>query len=310
MGSVATDLPRSRSAAWLLAARPKTLTAALAPVLFGTALAALLGARLRWELSALALLSAMLIQIGTNLANDAIDFKKGADNETRVGPRRVTQSGIFTSGQVLTAATLCFALAMLAAVPLVLAGGWPIVVIGVVSLFLGYGYTGGPFPLAYLGLGDLFVLIFFGWIAVGGVYFLQTSAWDLPAFIAGTECGLLGTVLIAVNNLRDREGDARVGKRTLAVRLGVQGSRREIALVALLPFALNLYWLALGFRLTAILPFLVFPLATKLVRGVFHTEPGPEFNGLLAKAAALQLLFAILWSLGAALSIAWSGAGL
>ncbi|MCM2277781.1 MAG: 1,4-dihydroxy-2-naphthoate polyprenyltransferase [Oligoflexia bacterium] len=290
--------------AWLLAARPKTLIAALVPVLVGTALARARTGALRWELSFLALAAAVLIQIGTNFANDAIDFKKGADTAERIGPRRVTQSGIFTSGQVLRAALLCFGGALLLGIPLVAAGGWPLVAIGLVSLALGYGYTGGPFPLAYLGLGDLFVLIFFGWIAVGGVYFLQTGAWDTPALVAGTQVGLLATVLIAINNLRDRAGDERAGKRTLAVKLGVRGSRMEIGLLAILPFALNLYWWEAGYRAAPLLSTVALPGALLLVRRIALTAPGSEYNGFLGKAAALQSLFGLLWSAG----ILWDAA--
>lgn len=283
---------------WILATRPKTLTAALVPVLAGTALAHAVGAPVRLSLTGFALLSAFLIQIGTNLINDAIDFKKGTDTEARIGPRRMTQSGALSPGQVMTAAFLCLALAMLSAIPLVIVGGWTIVIVGLVSLFFAYGYTGGPFPLAYVGLGDLFVLIFFGLIAVSGVYFLQTGTMDLHAGIAGTQIGLLATVLIAINNLRDREGDLRSQKKTLAVRWGVKPARVEIAFLCMFPFFLNFYWLQEGWIWAALLPVLVFPWAFWLALRIFQTEPGPVYNRYLAEAAGIHLIFGLLWSIG------------
>ena len=289
---------------WLLATRPKTLTAALVPILVGSALAALARPEgLDWTISLLALASAMFIQIGTNLVNDAIDFKKGADNEHRIGPRRVTASGLLTPRQVMTGAVICLTVALLLGIPLVIEGGWPIVAVGLVSLFFAYGYTGGPFPLAYLGLGDLFVLIFFGWVAVGGVYFLQTGTFDPDSWVAGTQVGLLATVLIAVNNLRDREGDVRVGKRTLAVRIGVRGSRLEIALLCAVPFLLGAYWLTRGLFAVALIPLFAAPIAGVLVRQIYRTEPGPEYNQFLAQAAKVHLAFGVLWAIGAAVQM-------
>lgn len=284
---------------WLLATRPKTLTAALVPIAVGTALAHARGFVLDWRISVLALVSVTFIQIGTNLVNDAIDFKKGADTEKRIGPKRVTQSGLLTPRQVMTGAFVCFALAMATGIPLVIAGGWVIVAIGLLSLLLAYGYTGGPFPLAYLGLGDLFVFLFFGLVAVGGIYFLQSGGWDLSAGVAGAQVGLLATVLIAINNLRDREGDVLVGKRTLAVRLGVTGSRAEILVLCVAPYVLNLYWLQFGLKMAVLLPFFTLPLALRLCLKVLLTAPGPEYNVLLGRAAGLQLLFGLLWSVGA-----------
>lgn len=283
---------------WFLATRPKTLTASFVPVLVGTALAYSAGSPLKISLTGFALLSAFLIQIGTNLVNDAIDFKKGADTAERIGPLRVTQSGLLSPRRVLAGAFLCLALAMLSAIPLVIAGGWPIVIVGCVSLFFAYGYTGGPIPLAYLGLGDLFVLIFFGLVAVSGVYFLQSGRMDANALVAGVQIGFLATVLIAINNLRDLEGDVRVGKRTLAVRWGLNFARMEIAFLCLAPFFINLYWLRDKFKWAALLPLLALPLAVKLSLAIFRTAPGPVYNEFLARAAGLHLVFGLLWSIG------------
>lgn len=288
----------ARTRTWILAARPKTLTAALVPVVAGTTLAAALGAQARWDLAAWALLSAMAIQVGTNFFNDAIDFHKGADNAERLGPTRAVAAGLVSHRTMLRAGALAFAIALLACVPLVARGGWPILGLGLVSLACGYLYTGGPAPLAYVGLGDLFVVLFFGLAAVVGTGFLHLLSLPGPLWLAGLQIGLLAAVLIAVNNLRDIDGDRKVGKHTMAVRLGKQGARWEIALLALAPFALNLYWWQLGFTHAALLPLLSLPLAVKVVRAVFTTEPGVSYNRFLAQAAGLHLLFGVLLGVG------------
>lgn len=283
---------------WVLALRPKTLTAAIVPVIVATALVKAEGHEIFWWISICALLSSVFIQIGTNLVNDAIDFKKGADTHERIGPQRVTQSGLLTSKQVMTGAMICFALAAALGVPLVIHGGWPIVAIGLVSLFLGYGYTGGPFPLAYKGLGDLFVILFFGVIAVGGTYYLHTGAVSEGALIAGLQVGFLATVLIAINNLRDVEQDKKVDKKTLAVRFGVMFARVEIALLALSPFVMGWYWHVQGMRFAAILPLFAIPVARRLLAGVFTTPPSPRYNTYLAMGALLQVGFGLLLTAG------------
>jgi len=276
---------------WIMALRPKTLSAAIVPVVVATALVRHEGHSILWWVSVCALLASVFIQIGTNLVNDAIDFKKGADTHERLGPRRVTQSGLLSYKQVMFGAGVCFALATALGVPLVLQGGWPIVVIGLVSLVLGYAYTGGPFPLAYLGLGDLFVIVFFGLIAVGGTFFLHTHTVSASALVAGLQVGFLATVLIAVNNLRDAPQDAKVGKRTLAVRFGVNFARAEIAVLTTAPFLLGTYWAKCGPLNAGILPIFAVPLARRLLYGVFKTEPSAEYNKFLAMAGALQLIF-------------------
>jgi 1,4-dihydroxy-2-naphthoate octaprenyltransferase len=283
---------------WLLALRPKTLTAAVVPVVVATGLVHGEGFSVVWWRSAFALLSAIFIQIGTNLFNDAIDFKKGADTHTRTGPRRVTQSGLLTEKQVMTGATCCFLIALLFGIPLVMVGGLPIVAIGVVSLALGYAYTGGPFPLAYLGLGDLFVVLFFGLIAVGGTYFLNTQLISPGALVAGLQVGCLATVLIAINNLRDAPQDRLVAKKTLAVRFGLRFSRVEIACLVGLPFVLQIYWVLHQRLWAGALPLLALPLAVSVLRGVFRHEPSPLFNRFLGLAAGLQLVFGFLLALG------------
>lgn len=279
---------------WIMALRPKTLSAAVVPIVVATALVKAEGHEVLWWVSICALLSAVFIQIGTNLVNDAIDFKKGADTEDRIGPQRVTQSGLLKARTVMSGGFVCFGIALLLGIPLVIQGGWPIVVIGLVSLFLGYAYTGGPFPLAYKGLGDLFVILFFGLIAVGGTYYLHTGDISVGALIAGLQVGCLATVLIAINNLRDAPLDARAGKKTLAVRFGIRFARIEILVLVLLPLILGFYWYRGGIWNAAILPLICIPIARRLIMGVFMHPPSPIYNRFLAMAALLQMGFGLL----------------
>ncbi len=283
---------------WLLALRPKTLTAAIVPIAVATALVKAEGREIQWWISVAALLSSVFIQIATNLLNDAIDFEKGADTDTRTGPRRLTQSGLVSKRQVMIGGFLSLGVALALGIPLVIEGGWPIVVIGLVSMFLAYGYTGGPFPLAYLGLGDLFVILFFGLIAVGGTYFLHTHTINGPVIVAGLQVGFLATVLIAINNLRDSPQDKLVGKKTLAVRFGPLFSRVEIAFLAYSPFLLGVYYGNLGWQWAGYAPLILVPLAGHIVRGLWKTEPGPMMNRYLGLAAALQLAFGLALSVG------------
>jgi 1,4-dihydroxy-2-naphthoate octaprenyltransferase len=223
----------SRLAVWLLAARPRTLPAAAAPVLVGTALASWRGmARPLPALAALA--GALLIQVATNLANDYFDFVRGADTADRIGPTRVTQAGLLPPSAVRRGMLVTLAAALSVGAYLVVVGGWPILVIGIASLACAVLYTGGPFPLAYHGLGEVFVFVFFGLVAVAGTYWVQALSFPAEAWWAGAGAGALSTALLVVNNLRDLETDARAGKRTLAVRLGRRGTALEyLALLAL-----------------------------------------------------------------------------
>lgn len=287
----------SKVRALALASRPKTLTAALVPVVVGTGLAYADTHHITWIWSVLALLSAMCIQIGTNLVNDSIDFVKGADTEERLGPSRAAQMGWLTHRDVLRLGVGCFVIAFVLGIPLVLHGGWPLVAIGLVSLLMGYVYTGGPYPLAYNGLGDLFVLIFFGWIAVGGVYYLQTGAYSWAAFVAGTQVGLLATVLIAVNNLRDRFSDVKVGKNTLSVKLK-SAAPFEITVLYLAIFILQIYWWQRGLRISAVLPLAFWPLAALISIKVVTTAPSRVFNKFLAHSALVHLGFGLFLTLG------------
>lgn len=283
---------------WILAARPKTLTAAVVPILAATALAQWQGFEIKWWITGLCLFSALCIQIATNFINDAIDFEKGADTFERIGPQRVTQSGLISRQHVLLGSGLILFFAFLAGVPLVLHGGWPIVSVGLISLFLAYSYTGGPFPLAYLGLGDFFVYLFFGLAAVGGVYYLQTGQWDIQALVLGSQIGFLSTVLIAINNLRDVEQDRKANKKTLAVRFGIQFVRFEIVLLLASTFFLQIFWHGRNAVLPAFLPLIFLPLAIFLAIQVATNAPSPIYNRFLALSALLHSGFGLILSIG------------
>ena len=282
---------------WILAARPRTLGAAVVPVLAGTALA--FAARSFDPLTTILILAcAVLIQIATNYFNDAIDHAKGADSAARIGPTRVTSAGLLGPRAVMRGGAVCLAMAVLLSVPLVLRGGWPIVVIGLFSLFFAYAYTGGPFPLAYLGLGEIFVVLFFGIIAVAGTFYLNTLAWSWESVLAGLQIGLHSSVLLAVNNLRDIESDRAAGKRTLAARFGLTFARRENAALVMAPFVLGIAWLPLGYLWAFLLPLMTLPLAWWLARACLAAAPDRSVNRLLAQAAALHAAFGLLLALG------------
>lgn len=289
--------PSASLKAWVLAARPKTLTASLVPILAATALAYAHGLLSSPQLSLWAFLSAFFIQIGTNLVNDAKDFERGTDNAERIGPMRVTASGLLSGRQVMWGAALFFMAAFLCGLPLVIKSGVPLLIIGLVSILCGYLYTSGPYPLAYVGLGDIFVVIFFGLVAVGGVYYLQAARWDAGVLVIGLQVGFLSTVLIAINNLRDWVGDAKNNKRTLAVRFGEKFSKAEISFLLFSPYLLGMYFRE-DYPWAFYLPFIILPLSFKLDRKIHATRPGPVYNQYLAQAAAIHLLFGILLSVG------------
>lgn len=282
----------------LLAFRPKTLTAALVPCIGATALCMGLHLTPDGKILFYSLVSSFLIQIGTNLINDAKDFKKGADTEKRIGPQRITQSGVLSYKAVMRLGFLAFALAMLAGIPLVLKGGIIIVAIGIASLAMGYCYTGGPFPLAYIGMGDLFVILFFGLVATGGMFFLHTGQWGIASLVLGLQIGFHATVLIAINNLRDMDTDKLVNKRTLAVRWGKRFVRYEIATLVLTPFVMNLYWIRLGFYGPILFSLFVLPIGGLIIKNVFTTEPSEKYNRYLGQAAGLHLFFGVALSIG------------
>jgi 1,4-dihydroxy-2-naphthoate octaprenyltransferase len=284
----------------LLATRPKTLPAAIVPVWAGCVLAWKLSGRFDLALALATLAGAIFIQIATNLFNDAIDAAKGADTERRTGPRRVTASGLLSRRAVMGWAGVFLALAIACGVLLYRAAGWPILAIGIPSLYLAYGYTGGPLPLAYRGLGELFVVLFFGLVAVAGTVFVQTLEWRPEALLLGFQIGLLSAVLISINNLRDREEDAGTGKRTLAVRLGSRPARILVWIEIKLAVFLGLAWFAFAqpWLVLATLP--AWTLGLRILWGVFTMPEGMGMNRLLALAALQLVAFAGLFHLLAA----------
>jgi len=284
-----------RLQAWFLACRPKTLSVSLSPVLVGTAVAWHDSGALLWLPLLAAALGAAFIQIGTNLFNDVGDFLRGTDTPGRLGPKRAAAEGWLTPGTIRGGAWLSFALAFACGIYLVAHGGWPIVAIGLASLAAGWAYTGGPKPIAYGPLGEVFVFVFFGLVAVGGSYYLQTLAITPTALLAAALVGIHAAAVITVNNYRDLDGDARNGKNTLAVRLGRPAIRRIYAVEMLAPYALLLLFADLGWPFA--LPLLSLPLAAKLIRRFYQEPPGPEFNNILAATAGLQLVFALLLTL-------------
>lgn len=285
---------------WLQAARPKTLGAAVAPVAAGSVIGWQSGGQWSWTLFACTLGSCLALQVATNWFNDALDCLKGADTRARLGPRRITAAGAVPPAAVLRASWLMLAVAALFSLPLIQARGWPIVAIGIPSLYFCFGYTGGPFPLAYRGLGELFVVLFFGFVAVAGSVFVQSGAWPAGGFVAGFQIGCLSTVLIAVNNLRDMEEDRGTGKRTLAARFGARFARMEITLLILAAHAAGLWWWLAGSTGAFALPLLSMPLGLAVVHGVWTREPGRVYNRYLALGGAQLLLFALLFCLGLA----------
>jgi len=283
---------------WILAARPKTLTAAAAPVLVGTGLAAHL-ADVAALPAAAALLGAVLIQIGTNLANDYYDFVRGGDTEERIGPTRVTQAGLLSPETVKRAMFVVLGSAMLVGVYLVTVGGWPIVLIGLASVACAVLYTGGPYPLAYHGLGDVFVFVFFGLVAVGGTYYVQVLSWPPDALLAGAALGSLSTALLVVNNLRDIDTDARSGKRTLAVRLGPGGTKVEYIALLLVAAAAPAVGVTLfGWPPAALSALLVAPLCASPLRTVLAYHDPRELIPALGATARVTAIYGVLLTLG------------
>jgi len=283
--------------AWILASRPRTLTAAITPVVVGSALAVRDGV-FAPGVALAALVSAVMIQIGANFANDLYDFKKGADTPDRVGPTRVTSAGLLTPRAVETGMWIVFGLAAASGLYVIAAGGWPILVVGAASILAGIAYTGGPFPLGYHGLGDVAVFIFFGLAAVTGTYYAQARALTPETLLAAVPVGALATNILVVNNVRDADTDRAAGKRTLAVVLGRRAARGEYLILMLAayaaPFAL---WQLRGLSVWVLLPLVTLPLAVRLTRRVFAAE-GPALNRALGGTAQLLALYGALFALG------------
>ncbi len=307
----------SKTRAWLMAARPQTLPAAGAPVVVGTGLAVAEGVFAPWP-ALFALVGAALIQIGTNFANDYYDAVRGADTDDREGFTRVTQSGLIPPERVKLATAVTFGLAILSGIYLVYVGGLPILVVGLVSVLCGWAYTGGPYPLGYHGLGDLFVFVFFGVVAVVGTYYVQAAAvapvgpfpttippGTIPpeAVVASLPIAGLSTAILVVNNVRDRETDAEAGKRTLAVRFGYRFSRLQyvglLALAYLVPVQFFVGW---GYGPTVLAPVVSLPYAAVLARTVCTRTDGDALNPALEGTGKLLALYALVFALGVTLA--------
>ena len=282
---------------WLLAARPKTLPAAVSPVIVGSAVASFEG-QFNFLPAAAAFFCALLLQIGANLANDVFDFNRGADTAGRLGPLRVTQAGLLSPRQVLAGMWVCFGMAALLGGYLILVAGWPVLLIGLTSILAAIAYTGGPFPLGYYGLGDLTVFIVFGPVAVCGTVYVQALSVSPLAFWSSLPMGFLITAILVVNNLRDIETDRAAGKHTLAVRIGQPGTRWEYLLLVLAAYLVPPMmvfagpgpdWLMLSLGSV--------PMAFAITRYVWR-ESGRALNRALAGTGQLTLMFGLLYALG------------
>ena len=284
-------------AIWWQATRPRTLSAAMAPVLVGTALAAHDG---QFDLgaAALCLVFALLIQVGTNFANDYYDFIKGADTAARVGPTRAVAAGLVRPEVMRRAMVGVFAAAFFAGLGLVAWGGPWLIVIGVASIACGVAYTGGPFPLGYNGLGDVFVFIFFGLVAVGATYFVQAGRLTIEALVAGVPIGLLAANILVVNNYRDVETDTVAGKRTLVVRYGRGFARAQFNASLFVALAIPIWFLARGFSVWCLLPLLLAPVAWGQARRLRDSRTPAELIALLGETGKLLAGYAVLLSAG------------
>ncbi len=281
-----------------MAARPRTLSLSITPVVVGATLAWAVNRQIHWPAVLAALIASAFIQLGTNMHNDAVDSERGGDGPDRIGPPRVTAMGLLSARNVKHGACTCFAVAALMGLYLIAVGGWPILLLGLASIASGWAYTGGPWPIAYSPLGELFVIAFFGVGAVAGTYWLCTATLDTPALAAGLALGLITGAVLLVNNFRDIEADARVGRRTLAIVAGPRGTGLIFAAMMLLPYMLlpvidrvlphGHVWPAL----------ITLPLTLALIYRFMHEPPGRGFNRILVWTVQIQLLFSLLLSAG------------
>jgi 1,4-dihydroxy-2-naphthoate octaprenyltransferase len=283
---------------WIMAARPRTLSLSMTPVAVGAALAWAANGQIRGLAVLAALIASMFIQLGTNLHNDAVDSERGGDGPDRIGPPRVTASGLLSAGNVKRGACACYAVAALMGLYLVVVGGWPILLLGILSILSGWAYTGGPLPIAYTPLGELFVVAFFGVGAVCGTYWLCTAHLSPAALETGLALGLPTGAVLLVNNRRDVEADARVGRRTLAIMAGPHVTSWIYAGLMLLPFAL-LPLIGHALPRGHVWPALAaLPLMLVLIYRFMHEPPGWGFNRLLVQTVHMQFLFGVLLGLG------------
>lgn len=283
---------------WVRAARPQTLPAAIIPVMVGAGLA-VRSELFSWPATLVALTCALLIQIGTNFANDYYDFIKGADTPHRVGFQRATSSGLINAHQMLTATIITMSLAFVLGLYLVWLAGWPILIVGVASLVCGVAYTGGPFPLGYHGLGDLFVFIFFGIVAVVGTYYVNALKWNWTTFVSSLPIGALSTNILVVNNLRDIDQDRKAGKKTLGVLFGARSLQVEYTVMGLLSIFIPVYlYITHPFTIWILLPLLSLPAGIYLTFYIWTETDLSKFNQLLEQTGQWMTLYGILFTIG------------
>ena len=291
-------MTQNNFSAWILASRPKTLPAAISPVLMGTTMAFTDGG-VHWLSAFLALFGALMIQIGTNLANDYFDHKHGKDTHERLGPMRVTQAGLVSDHAMKLAISIVFTAAFVAGIYLVYRAGWPIVIIGLLSLLFGVIYTAGPFPLAYLGIADLFAFLFFGPIALAGTYYAQALDMNWVVLVAGIAPGCFSIALLTVNNLRDVDEDRGTNKKTLIVRLGKSYGRSQylvsMILAALIPIVL---WQMTSSHSGVLITLLALIFSIPAIRGMFGGAQGRGLNQTLAQTGKTQLIYTLLFIIG------------
>lgn len=302
MSSLESAEAMSPLGAWMLATRPRTLPAAVSPVMVGTAMA-VADNKFEFMPAFAALLGALLLQIGVNLSNDYFDFKKGIDTSERLGPVRVTQSGLISPDRVRLAMIVIFSGALAVGLYLTAVAGWPVLAVGMACILASLAYSGGPFPLASHGLGDLFVFIFFGLVAVCGTYYVQALQVTTQVLWLSVPVGFLITAIIVVNNLRDIPTDRKSGKNTLAVILGERGAKLEyLLLVAGAYIMLAAFFFSGGFSVWVLLPLISIPMSIPNIIAV-HKDKGPSLNQVLAKTAALSLVFSLLLAAGLVISV-------
>jgi len=291
-------LSTSKLSIWIEAARPQTLAAAIVPVVVGASLA-FHSELLNWTNTSVALVCAMLIQIGTNFANDYFDFVKGSDTNERIGFRRATSAGLITPKTMLNATIGTMASAFLLGLYLVWAAGWIVLAIGLLSLLFGILYTGGPFPLGYNGLGDVFVFLFFGIVAVMTTYYVNVLEWSEASFWASLAVGALCVNILVVNNLRDVEQDKKSGKKTLGVLFGENALKWEYTLMVLLAFAIPPhFYFQLSFNAWVFLPFASLPIVAIYVSRIWKETNKIKLNPLLERTAQYMVIFGLLFSVG------------
>lgn len=286
--------------AWMMAVRVRTLLIPSIQVLSSTGLAFAVSGSINWIIAATAWLVAVLITIGTNLINDVIDFENGGDPLNRFGQLKVIRAGLLSKRAVFIAGMAAFGLAC--ALPIVLQMGPLICGLVILAVLCGYAYTGGPFPISYLGLSELFILMFYGGVCIVTPFYVQTGVLGVAPFLLALQMGLLAILPNALNNFRDIFEDAAINKRTLAVRFGKVFARYEIMALTSLPFVLNCGWLLLGWPMAFLMPYLLVPLAVIFVKGVLNTEPGPIFNRYFGLSVMVHFLFGLALTAGLLMS--------